>query len=324
MTLDEFVSQGWADHANDASGVFGRCGDAASLVTDAAHLPALAALIVHVSGEHLGRWADGVAHLERLEALPVFDATSPQGKAVLRSKAVLHRCAGNAEEEARCFAASVTGGDVPEASDRVRLLAVAASALVGQKQLDRARADFEEAVALAGYGPAKEDPAARALAVTAHNLAVEFENRGELTDDERAMMLRCAFVSRDFWRIAGGWLEAERAEYRLAMSHVKAGDAKSALSHAKECLAIVGANGADAFESFFAREAVARAQLAAGYAGAARRERDDMAALLPAIADEDARKMAETELAKLDASIPAPRERAHRPPKAGVLKSPWK
>ena len=64
--------------------------------------------------------------------------------------------------------------------------------------------------------------------------------------------------------------------------------------------------------------------MAAGSAGAARRERDAMAALLPSIADESGRKYAEAELAKLDALIPAPRERAPRPPKAGLLKSPWK
>jgi hypothetical protein len=324
MTLDEFVSQGWTDHGDDAAGVFARFGDAPSLVSEAAHLPTLAALITHVAGEHLGRWADGVALLERLEALPVFDAASPQGKAVLRSKAVLHRCAGNKDEEARCTAAALTGGDVPEASDRVRILAVAASALAGQKQLDRARADLEEAVALAAYGPSKEDPAARALAVTSHNLAVEFERKDELTDDERALMLRCAFVSRDFWKIAGGWMEAERSEYRLAMSHLRAGDARTALSHAKECLACIEANGSDPYEAFFAREAIARAHLSARHADAARRERDAMAALLPSIADEGSRRYAEGEFAKLDGSLPAPRERAPRPPKAGALKSPWK
>lgn len=324
MTLDEFVSQGFADHGNDAEGVFARFGDAPSLVTEAAHLPMLAGLIVHVSAEHLGRFADGLAHLERLEALPVFDAASPQGKSVLRLKAALHRCAGNNEEESRCLAAGLSGGDVPEASDRIRVLAVASSALVGQKQLERARADFEEAIALAGYGPTKDDPAARALAVTSHNLACEFENRAELTDDERAMMLRCASVSRDFWKIAGGWMEAERSEYRLAMSHLKAGDSKTALGHGKECLSIVESNGADPYESFFAREAIARARLAGREIGGARRERDAMAALLPSIADENSRKYAEGELAKLDASIPPPRERAPRPPRSGALKSPWK
>ena len=324
MTLEEFVSQGFADHTADAEGVFGRFGDAPSLVTEAAHLPMLAGLIVHVSGEHLGRWADGLAHLDRLEALPVFDASSPHGRSLLRSKAILHHCAGNTDEAARCLAAGTSGGDVPEASDRIRVLAVAASALAGQKQLDRARADLEEAVSLAAYGPGKDDPASRALAVTSHNLAVEFEKRDELNDDERALMLRCALISRDFWKIAGGWLEAERSEYRLTMSHLKAGDARSALGHAKECLSVVEANGSDPFEAFFAREAIARASLAGRNAGAARREHEAMTALLPSIADEGARKFAQDELAKLAADLPAPRERTPRAPKAGVLKSPWK
>jgi hypothetical protein len=137
-------------------------------------------------------------------------------------------------------------------------------------------------------------------------------------------MLRSAAVSRDFWKIAGGWLEADRAEYRLATTHLKAGDAKTALSHAKECLAIIEANGSDPYEAFFAHEVIARARLAAREFPAVRRNREEMESLLPRIADESARSYAAEQLAKLDASIPAPRERVPRTPKSAALKSPWK
>jgi hypothetical protein len=303
MTCKEFVSRGWADHATDAEGVFARLPKGIELIAEPGHLAAFSGLCVHVAGEHLGRWADGVVLLDHLARLSVFDPASPEGKTVMRSMAILHRCAGNREEEARCFAACRIGGGVPEASDRIRLLAVAAAALLGQKRLAEARRDFDEAVALAAYGPSAEDPAARALAVTGNNLACEFEGMPVLGDDERAMMLRAAQIGREFWGIAGGWTEAERAEYRLAMSHIKAGDPETALLHARRCLAIVDENGSDPGEAFFAFEAVARARLAGGDVPSARTGRDRMASLLPTVADESFRVLCEGELARLDADL---------------------
>jgi hypothetical protein len=321
MTLDDFFSKAMEDHTNDAAGVFARLPEGVALVSEPAHLPRIAHVITHVSGEHLARWADGIALLESLEKLPVFDASTPEGKAVLRQKAVLLRCAGDVDASERMLDAAATGGDVPAASDRIRMLAVASTAFLFQKRMDEARRDFEEAVTLAGYGPTKTDPAARALGVTAHNIAVEFENQETLTDDERALMLRCAFVSREFWKIAGGPKEAGLAEYRLAMSHLKAGDAATALSHANEYLRITGENGNDPGDVFFAHEAVARSQLAAGDVAAARAERALMNDALPTIADESFRSYCAGELKKLDAALP--RKRPAREPQ-GALRSPWK
>jgi hypothetical protein len=305
MTLDQFCSQAWNDHSTDAAGVFARLPDGVALVTEPAHLPMLAGLIVHVSGEHLGRWTDGIGLLDLLAASPHWEASSPADKALMRSKAVLFRCAGDHDAEARAFAAGKTGEDVPEASDLIRVLAVAAAALVGQQRMSEARADFEACVRLAAYGPAASDPAARALAVTANNLAADFENRSALTGDERSFMIRAAEIARQFWAIAGGWMETERAEYRLAMSHLKAGDPASAGRHAAECLRVVEANGSDPGETFFAREALSRAKLAEGDLPGARGERTAMAEALPTIEDEDFRSFATEELAKLDASLGA-------------------
>jgi len=326
MTLDEFVSKNFEVHATETESVFARLPEGVALVTEPAHLPPLAHLVAHVSGEHLGRWADGIALLESLERSPVFDASAPTGKAVLRQKAALQRCAGDVEASERSLAAAATGGDIPETSDRIRVLAIAASALAFQKRMDEARRDFEEAVSLASYGPTKEDPAARALGVTAHNIAVEFENRATpLSDDERAFMLRAAFVSRDFWKIAGGPKESGLAEYRLSMSHLKAGDAANALRHANECLRVANENGAPADDVFFAHEAIARSQLLAGDVASARAERDAMASALSTVEDESLRGFCAGELAKLDATIP--REEAPRdaqPSGPSLLRSPWK
>jgi hypothetical protein len=306
MSFDDFLTQGWRDHGTDAEGVLARLPQGIALISETGQLPAFARLCVHVAGEHLGRWADGIALLEEITRLPFFDSGAPQGKAVFVSLAVLHRCAGNGEEEARCGAAARAGGDLPEASDRIRLLAVAASAFLGQRRFAEACRDFAEAVALASYGPTAIDPAARALAVAGNNLACELENQAALTDDERATMLQAAQVGRDFWAIAGGWMETERAEYRLAMSHIKAGDPTTALTHARACMKIVEENGSDPGEALFAHEAIARAQLGAGDPTAAGKERERMGALVSAIADPSFQSYCRSELEKLDADLASP------------------
>jgi hypothetical protein len=303
MTFDELISQGWRDHATDAEGVLARLPEAVLLAGEPRHLPAYAGLTVHVAGEHLGRWEDGIRLLEKAEQLPFFEPSTAEGKAVLRSKAVLHRCAGNTDEEARWTAAARTGVDVPEASDHIRVLAVAAAAFLGQKRMQEARRDFDEAVRLADYGPTSGDPAARALAITGNNLACELEEKATLSDDERALMLQAAETARKYWAVAGGWRETERAEYRLAMSHLKAEEPARALVHANECLRIVHENGMDPGEAFFAHEAIARAQLATGNRGAADEACEKMGSLLASIADESFRGYCDGELAKLRETV---------------------
>ncbi len=58
----------------------------------------------------------------------------------------------------------------------------------------------------------------------------------------------------DYWKIAGGWMQEERAEYRLAMSLLKADAPKEAKVHAERCEAICLQNGGDAFELFYAHD----------------------------------------------------------------------
>lgn len=304
MEIDAFIGNAWRDHATDAEGVFARLSEGIPLATEGKHLAALAALIVHVAGEHLGRWGEGIELLRALEELPCFESGSPEAKSVLRSEAILHRCAGDQAAEERCLHAGLSGGDIPEASDRIRVLAVAASAMAGQKRIDRAARDFAMALDLAAsYAMGPGDPAARALAVTGNNLACEMETRDAPSAAERDLMLRAAFAGRDYWRIAGGWMEEERAEYRLAMSHVKAGDPATALAHARRCMEIVEANGADPFERFFAHEAIARSRLAAGDPAAARADRNGMDRALGSIADPSLRAYCAGELEKLDKDL---------------------
>ena len=188
-SLDDFCAKGWSDHADQAGAVFERLGEGVGLVAEAKDLPPLAGLIVHVAGEHLGRWPDGIVLLERLRNLPCFDPSAADGKAVLRSLAILHACAGDAAEAEALTQAALSGEGIPEDSDRARILAIVA---------------FERALLLADYGPGPTDPAARALAVTGNNLAAEIETREHLSVDEKALMLMAARAARRYWGIAGG------------------------------------------------------------------------------------------------------------------------
>lgn len=261
--IESVVEQGWADHDKDSAGVLERTVQAIPRIEDAKHLPAVAALLVHVAGEHLGRWGDGLAALDRLAALPVHGPASPEAQALLRSRAALLLGSGDRAAAEDCIArAHPAVPTLPAASTRVRVLAVAASALAGQRRVDDAIALFEEALSLASYGPDKADPASRALAVTGNNLAASLEEKTGRSAAEDRLLELAAKTGRRYWEVAGTWLETERAEYRLCMTYVALGRSKDALDHATLCLALCEKNGADAAELFFAHEALAKASKA--------------------------------------------------------------
>jgi hypothetical protein len=171
--------------------------------------------------------------------------------------------------------------------------------MAGQKRTGDAVRWFDEAIEVASYGPSKDDPASRALAVAANNLACTLEEREGRSKTETSLMLRAAEAARRYWEIAGTWLHVERAEYRLAISNLAAGRSRGALEHAGTCLRIVEENGSDPVEMFFAREALARAHDALGDRQATARERENAADLLGSITDEETRQYCAAALAKL-------------------------
>jgi hypothetical protein len=225
--------------------------------------------VAHVFGEHLGRWRDGVDLLEAIGRREPTDAA-----AVARCVAALRHC-----ERGEPVA-------LDDPADRLRALATAASALCGQRRVGEAAEAFRAAVALAGPDLPPGDPTARALAVTGNNLACALEERPDRTDLETDLMVEAARAARRFWAVAGGWLQVERAEYRLARSLAHAGRAAEAAEHARACLAICEAEGAGAFERFFGWEALAHAAHAAGDAAAARDARARAAACVADVPDD--------------------------------------
>jgi hypothetical protein len=252
LQFEAFIEQAWADHADRPEEVAVRLEQGYSLIESPAQIASLARILAHVDGEHLARWSEGVARLERLRGHAHWRAEGDAAVLVRRLIAALRLGEG----------APTDPGLSPP--DRAHAHALAASALAAQQRVRDALRHYRTARGVARAGIADGDPAIRALAVTSNNLAATLEASAGRNADETIAMLDAAVASREYWARAGGWLEAERAEFMLAQCHLAAGDAASALGHAEACAAICDRNGADAFERFFAQGVTALAHRALG------------------------------------------------------------
>ena len=103
-----------------------------------------------------------------------------------------------------------------------------------------------------------------ALATASSALAATLEEKHDRTASETEAMVAAAEAGLKYWKLAGTWLEEERAEYRLARSLLQAGQPSAAIRSAKRCLAVCEQNTAPPFEQFFAHAVVALAHRASG------------------------------------------------------------
>jgi hypothetical protein len=286
MNFDEFIDNAWNDHADHPQEVAERLAVALPMVAAAQHVAPFARIVTHVYGEHLGQWQSGITLLEALRRAPPYAETPEVGGVVKRGIATLR----------------YTGGDVaaimslgPE--ERATVLAAAASALTAHAQFERALDVYAEAVALAGKLP-KGSAAFRSLAAGGNNLSAALEERLDRDDYQTQGMVAAARGGVTFWRMAGTWLEEERAHYRLARSLLAAGQPAEAVESARQCAEVCLANDAPAFERFFAYAVLARALREAGR----RDDYDDMKqealAWFERVPDDD-REWCEADLAEL-------------------------
>lgn len=253
MTFNDYLSKAWNDHATDAKLVADRIEDGIKLLEKNEQIPAIAQLITHVLGEHLGLWNKGIELLEGLTKLPIYVKESESESAIKRSCMSLKVASGSNESL-----------ETLTLSDQVRVLAVAAAAVSAQGQTDNAQSIFHAAIDKAQLGLTKEDVANRALAITGNNLACSLEEKVSRTSAEVELMIFAAKAGRKYWEIAGSWLEVERAEYRLANTFLKVGNFSQALKHAQTCLEISQKNNALPLELFFGYEALAKIEQARG------------------------------------------------------------
>jgi hypothetical protein len=287
-TIDEFIEQGWNDHIHDLAGVAARLDKGLPLVKrDPAKAADFLGLVEHVVVSHMGdadtmaRWIERLAPLaaEHREAQAPLDRARA-AIALLRGEAVdertlplpaLIRAHGNAANGAAAL------GDVANA----RALLHAAQGRVGD------------------HGDAE---AVKALAAVANNLAAQLRDSARAAESD-ALMMEAAELAKLRWHQAGTWLQAERAEYLLAMCAAAIGDGARGLRHATACLSLCTAHGADACEQFFAQEAMGKASLAAGRCAGARDACAHMQELLPQIAEPAQRAYAQSVLDKMRAAL---------------------
>lgn len=292
--LATFVDRAWNLHADRPAAVAAALRERSDRVTpDAAGANAIG-LAEHVWLAHLGSPAALDAWLDRLPE--AVSSTEPTSAALCRARwASKYAVADDAPP-----------GGLPDAARWRALQNVWAVWMQrGEAARVRRQLEAEQVQALEHAEPA----ATRALAATCNNLAVELRcgTRGDAEVD--ALMLAAAEASRRLWTRVGTWVHAERAEYQLARCHAVLGDGAHALAHAHACHGAVQAHAgepeADAFERFYAHEALAWAQLAAGDCAAAAAERDRMRALLGEVADPGYRDWATGDLRALEAALAA-------------------
>ncbi|HQR12219.1 MAG TPA: hypothetical protein PLW68_12920 [Casimicrobiaceae bacterium] len=289
MTLDEFLDAAWNDHADRPQEVAERMAGSFHLVSAPEHIAPFARLLTHVHGEHLGQWNRGIELLTALRELPAFDGSDRLGQLLDRNVAALSHCAGD-------------GGalDSLPADERVASLAIAASALAGRAEHGKALAAYDEALRLADAGLPDGSPAIRALAVGGNNLAAALEEKSDRDASETEGMVAAAQGGLRYWKLAGTWLEEERAEYRLARSLLQAGQARTAIASATRCIDVCTRNSAPSFEQFFGHAVLALAQRAAGEDASFAASRANAIALFGQI-PEDERQWAQSTLRELGA-----------------------
>ncbi|EHW0693749.1 hypothetical protein K1B30_002049 [Vibrio parahaemolyticus] len=237
MDFDAFMSECWQLHEEKPVQVYAQLETALNEVDALSQVERIFALMLHTAIGHLEHPERFLACLDRLD-----DRAITESLAFQRSIAV-----------ARFFVDGTEDVALLEEQDQRRVFSLIANELSALTQLEPASQWLAKA-ALGMTPHDAEEVLARSIAITANNLACQYEELSERTDEQKARMLEFARLALDYWKIAGGWMQEERAEYRLAMSLLKADAPKEAKVHAERCEAICLQNGGDAFELFYAHD----------------------------------------------------------------------
>lgn len=247
MSFSDYLNQAWDSHSKSPEKVTASLDEGLKLAQSSSDITGLAHIATHVYAEHLGQYKDGLVFILKLKDQSLNDDNSKA--ATKRFESVLKIC-----EDSKFDLSGLSD------SDRCRVLALAASAKAGTKNISQAAAFFEQAESVAAQ-LAKTDAAVRSMAITGNNLACALEEKTNLSEDEKKLMLKAAHAGLSNWKIAGTWLETERAEYRLSQSYFRIRDLISSIKHANQCLTICEENKAEALEFFFAYEALTKIEI---------------------------------------------------------------
>lgn len=275
MEFKDFLNQAWTDHAEKPEDVAARLPDGLKLVTTAAEATSFIGLVQHVLGEHLGRFTEAESYYALLATKALSDEQGEAAGALRRARAVLLLAEGR-KDDLMTF----------QAPDRVRILSSTAALATGRGQAAEAERFFNMAEKIATSLDNK-DGAVRAFAANANNAAAGLELKTSRTAEEDTLMIEAARIARRQWERAGGWLEVERAEYRLAVCFLAVGDIGRAFIHARNGLVIVEEKGSNPLEMFFFQEAFARIHLGDGDPDSARRALKLMDQYLAKMSEDD-------------------------------------
>ena len=287
-TFEAFIETAWNDHADRPQDVADRLAASVHIVEKVEQIPPFARLTTHVFGEHLGQWEQGIAVLESLRRGQAFDGGPATTDVLLRSVAVLRYARGDQDALAPLS---------PE--NRVSVLATASSALAGQGKFTQAISAYAEATRCAPADLSPKSAAIRALAIGGNNLAAALEGKQDRDPTETRGMIDAAEGGLKYWKLAGTWLEEERAEYRLTRSLLQAGESAAAVSSARRCIAVCEGHSAPDIELFFGYAVLALALRAAGDADGFTAGRQRALQIYERVAP-DERVWCKAELAELD------------------------
>ncbi len=257
MNFDQFLEQAWSEHGDDAYAVSVRLKSARTLLAQPVQVPALARILAHVFGEHLGDWSSAQHELAQLQEHPLCLSDARASSAVRVAQAALALAQGTVPQGAKLTD-----------EERVRALSSASAICLGRGELGNASDLFELCLKLVALLPAASADFQRPLAVAANNLACALGELPLRSEQQNAQMISAAQTARQYWERVGTWLETERADYVLAKSCWRAGQLPAAASHAVACLSLCQANNAPAFELFFAHEIAALVSKSLGYGAA--------------------------------------------------------
>lgn len=239
MKFNEYLQNAWAQHATNPKQVASEFKDSFKLMQTEDDVMSMARLIVHVCGEHLGDWEQGLSLLKKLKN----NATIKDKNEMNRNVAILNL--GNFPD---------TSIEHFSPSDQSIIYSKTASALANLGGIKNASKFFQLACQIADEKLEKNDPAIKNLAISGNNLASSLEEKKNRSENENSLMLIAATKARVYWEMAGTWMEVERAEYRLGKTHLQLKNYDQALVHADECLKIIIDNKAAPLEAFFGFE----------------------------------------------------------------------
>src|SRR5437762_335113 len=212
--FQQFLDEARHDHTEHPEAVAARLEGGLPHVARPEDVTPYASLVVHVFGEHLGDWERGAKLLEAIGALPAVAGDDPATIAVRRGVAALRYASADM---------SAIEGLAP--ADIAQVMCVICTTHVARHETDAAIAALEQALRAAKSQPLPDKhPAIRSLAVAGNNLSAELEGKPELTGPESVAMVLAAETGLAYWKLAGTWLEEERAEYQLARCLLRAGE----------------------------------------------------------------------------------------------------